>query len=105
MCDNTYMKESKKQYRPGRKIATTKLMELNQKKNEKALDKCSNYGIIKEEQNERNNMKAKIEIQEFSRHWCIRVIKDGKIVRVHTGQSNNKSWKKKCLENLKRIYG
>lgn len=47
---------------------------------------------------------TKIEVQNFSMHWSIKVIKDGKVIRVHTGQKSNKAWKKKCLENLKRIY-
>lgn len=50
-------------------------------------------------------MTSKIEVQNFSRHWIIRVIKNGKIVRVHTGSSSNKAWQKKCLINLQMIYG
>jgi hypothetical protein len=47
---------------------------------------------------------AQIIVQNFSTHWSVKVIKNGKIVRVHTGQASNKAYQKKILKNLKMIY-
>ena len=55
--------------------------------------------------NQKGKIMVKIEVQNFSRHWIIRVVKNNKIVRVHTGSSSNMAWQKKCLKNLEMIYG
>ena len=47
---------------------------------------------------------VKIEVQNFSTHWAIRAVRDGVVIRCHTGGIKNQSYKRKILKNIRQMY-